>query len=56
VINNWKEEIRAIMTMLGAASTEDLRKTDLIISGTSADWCEARNIDRRRYSFRSENR
>ncbi|MDZ7834790.1 MAG: type 2 isopentenyl-diphosphate Delta-isomerase [Alkalibacterium sp.] len=55
-INNWKEEIRAIMTMLGAVSTEDLKKTDLIISGSSADWCEARNIDRRRYSFRSENR
>jgi len=51
---NWKEEIRRIMTLLGAASVEDLRKTDLIISGQSAEWCEARDIDKRTYAFRSK--
>lgn len=52
-IVNWKEEIRRIMTLLGAASVNDLRKTDLILSGASADWCEARKIDKSRYAFRS---
>lgn len=51
---NWKEEIRRIMTLLGAASVEDLRKTDLIIGGQSAEWCEARDIDKRTYAFRSK--
>lgn len=51
---NWKEEIRRIMTLLGAASVEDLRKTDLIIAGQSAEWCEARDIDKRTYAFRSK--
>lgn len=55
-ITQWKEEIKRIMTMLGAKTIEDLRSTDLIISGASADWCEARNIDRKHYAFRSKKR
>ncbi|MER2063242.1 MAG: type 2 isopentenyl-diphosphate Delta-isomerase [Alkalibacterium sp.] len=53
-LTNWKEEIRSIMTLLGAKSIDDLKKTDLIISGKSAEWCDARDIDIRRYAFRSK--
>ncbi len=52
-ITNWKDEIRSIMTLLGAASVDDLKRTDLILSGASAEWCDARRIDKSRYAFRS---
>ncbi|MFO8069877.1 MAG: type 2 isopentenyl-diphosphate Delta-isomerase [Alkalibacterium sp.] len=55
-INHWKEEIKRIMTLLGAESIDELRKTDIIISGSAAQWCEARNIDKSSYAFRSETR
>ncbi|GEK90504.1 type 2 isopentenyl-diphosphate Delta-isomerase [Alkalibacterium kapii] len=53
-LNHWKEEIKRIMTLLGARTVDDLRKTDVLITGQSAEWCDARNIDRRRYAFRSK--
>lgn len=54
-INHWKEEIKRIMTLLGAKTIGDLRQTDLIISGASAQWCDARKIDTSHYAFRSNN-
>lgn len=53
-LTNWKEEIRRLMTLLGATSIDDLKKTDIIITGKSAEWCDARDIDKRRYAFRSK--
>ncbi|SFC29792.1 isopentenyl-diphosphate delta-isomerase [Alkalibacterium subtropicum] len=52
-LTHWKEEIKRIMTLLGAKTIEDLKKTDIIITGDSAEWCEARAIDKHRYAFRS---
>lgn len=53
-IEDVKEEIRGIYTILGVRNHKELRqKNDLIISGTSRDWCEARGIDYRHFAQRS---
>jgi isopentenyl-diphosphate delta-isomerase len=43
-INNWKAQIKAIMTLLGKSSIEELKYTDIIIKGQVRDWCIGRNI------------
>lgn len=55
-LTQWKDEIKRIMTLLGAKTIEDLKKTDIIITGDSAEWCDARAIDKHRYAFRSDSR
>lgn len=44
-VNNWKEQIKSIMTLLGAKSIQQLKSTDLIIRRDVKDWCEIRGID-----------
>ncbi|NMA85808.1 MAG: type 2 isopentenyl-diphosphate Delta-isomerase [Tissierellia bacterium] len=53
-INNWKEEIKILMTLLGKKSIEELKSTDIIISGNVKDWCIARNIAFEKFANRSE--
>lgn len=43
-VNNWKEQIKSIMTLLGKKSIEELKHTDIIIKGDVRDWCISRNI------------
>lgn len=50
----WKLEIERTMTLLGSASIADLRKTDLIITGETADWANLRGIDLRTYANRKQ--
>ncbi len=52
-INQWKVELTHIMTLLGARTIEDLRRTDIIITGETAEWCSARKISIQKYASRS---
>lgn len=52
-IQGLHEQIRFIMTALGAHSIEDLKQTDLIISGETDQWLSKRGIDTSEFSRRS---
>lgn len=53
-VENWKEELIKLYTILGAQKTADLHQvTDLVITGQTAQWCQARNIDIQKYASRS---
>lgn len=45
IVNNWKQEVRAIMTLLGTKNINELTNTDIIIKNQVKNWCEIRNID-----------
>ena len=51
---SWIEEVRTLMTLLGAASVHALVKTDLLITGKSAEFANLRGIDVRELARRSE--
>ena len=51
-VEAWKEELRRIMTLLGARNVTELQEADLIISGESAHWCYARDINIKKYASR----
>ena len=53
IIEAWKKEITRMMTLLSSASVEDLVHTDLILKGDTRDWCEARQIDWKKFANRS---
>lgn len=53
VIENWKKEIIRMMTLLGARTISDLQHTDVVITGPTREWCEARNIDWKSFANRS---
>ena len=44
-VNDWKNQLKNIYTLLGVSNTEALRQTDIILSNTTAHWCNARHID-----------
>ncbi|HFU4448263.1 TPA: type 2 isopentenyl-diphosphate Delta-isomerase [Streptococcus suis] len=52
-LDNMKEEIRAIVGMLGAKNLTELRTKDLILAPKVQNWCEARGIDWKAYANRS---
>lgn len=52
LVNDWKDQIKSIMTLLGCQTVADLHQTQLILSGPLRDWCEARQIDYRYYATR----
>lgn len=52
MVNNWKYEIKSIMTLLGASKLSDLSETDLIIRNQVKDWCEIRGIDFKKFGNR----
>lgn len=45
LINDWLEQIRQLMALLGATEISDLTRTDLLIRGTLAEYCALRRID-----------
>lgn len=53
LINNWKKEIKVIMTILGCNKIEDLTKVDIIVLNKAKDWCVARDIDYKTLAQRS---
>lgn len=52
LIKQWQQELVALYTLVGAKTTEDLKKVPLFLSGESKNWCEARGIDYTKYSQR----
>jgi isopentenyl-diphosphate delta-isomerase len=49
----WKVELAHTMTLLRSKTIQDLHQTDLILTGDIANWCMARDIDIKKYAFRS---
>lgn len=41
----WHEQLRAMMTMLGATNLRQLGRVPLVVSGEVRNWCELRGID-----------
>lgn len=54
IIESFKVQLRSIMTILGCSTIEELKHTDLIISGEVRDWMEARNLDYKHFANRSK--
>ena len=52
IVTQWQNEIKAIMTALGASTVKDLQKTDILLAPTVRDWCEARMIDWKKFANR----
>ncbi|MGX6977864.1 type 2 isopentenyl-diphosphate Delta-isomerase [Vagococcus elongatus] len=52
-VTRWKENIRTMMTLLGAAEIAELQQTDIILYEPLKTWCEARHINWRTYANRS---
>lgn len=53
-IEGLKQELAGIYTLLGASTTQELTQTDIIVSGQTKDYCEARGIDFQRLARRSQ--
>lgn len=51
-VERWKVELERTMTLLGTKRISDLRKTDLIIRGETAEWANLRGIDLKKYANR----
>ena len=52
-VENWKYQIKSIMTLLDSKKIEDLKKTDIILDGSLANWANARQIDIKDYANRT---
>ncbi|WP_414838922.1 type 2 isopentenyl-diphosphate Delta-isomerase [Carnobacterium sp. TMP28] len=52
-INDWKENLTAIMTLVGKKTVSDLQRTDFILTGEVKEWCLARGIDYTHFAVRS---
>ena len=55
-VNDWKNQLKNIYTLLGVSKTEALRQTDIILPHTTAHWCNARHIDWTTFANRSKNK
>lgn len=53
-IERWKQQIRSIMTLLGARSIPELRATDMVITGQTRQDAELLGISLQGYANRSE--
>lgn len=53
IVEAWKKELGRTMTLLSAKTPADLQRTDVILSGESRDWCQARGIDFQSFASRS---
>lgn len=53
MIRTWLDQLRQIVTVLGAATPADLAKCDLLITGEVETFCRLRGIDTASYAHRS---
>ncbi|WEG72657.1 type 2 isopentenyl-diphosphate Delta-isomerase [Vagococcus intermedius] len=53
-VNRWEEQLKIIMTLLGAKRLTELKKTDVILRDPIKTWCEARHIDWTHFANRSK--
>lgn len=44
-LESWKEQVQTLLTLLGAADLETLARTDLLITGPTAEFARLRGID-----------
>ena len=49
----WKEQVRSLLTLIGAVDLDALRESDLLITGATADFANLRGIDLRSLAQRS---
>lgn len=54
LVENMKQHVADIMTLLRAENIADLQQADVIISGTVKEWCEARGIDYKAFARRNQ--
>jgi isopentenyl-diphosphate Delta-isomerase len=52
-IESWLGQIGDLMTLLGARTPADLRRTDLLLTGPVREFCDLRGIDAAGYARRS---
>lgn len=52
-IRDWSDQTRALLALVGASSTDRLTETDLVVRGSTAEYCRARGIDVTALSHRS---
>jgi isopentenyl-diphosphate delta-isomerase len=52
-IRTWLTQVGDIMTLLGARTVADLRRTDLLLTGPVREFCELRGVDAAAYARRS---
>lgn len=50
----WKEQMRSLLTLIGAADLDTLRQADLLVTGATADFARLRGIDLQSLAQRSE--
>jgi isopentenyl-diphosphate Delta-isomerase len=53
LISRWLDQIKALMTVLGARTPAELSRCDVLIHGRLRDFCDLRGIDTRRLANRS---
>lgn len=44
-IESWKQELRALMTLIGATSISTIEKKPIVLSTELTNWCKQRHID-----------
>lgn len=52
-VEQWRQTLQTLMTLLGAKKIADLQKNDIILREPIKGWCEARRIDWQSYANRS---
>lgn len=53
MIEDWKTQLHRLYLMTDKATTTDLIRNPLIISGAPKEWCQARGIDYKKLAMRS---
>lgn len=53
LVHQWEEALRHMLLMLNCRNLEDLRRTNLVITGYLRDWAIARQIDHTKLATRS---
>lgn len=51
-IQQWKDTLAKIYTILGSQTLSDVQHTQLMITGDTAQWCQTRKIDIQHYASR----
>ena len=52
LVRQWQYELTVLYAMTGTLQTSKLKKIPLLLSGNPKNWCDARNIDSKKYSLR----
>lgn len=52
LVKQWQQELVSLYTLVGAKTTDDLKKVPLLLTGENKAWCEARGIAYTKYSQR----